>query len=297
MTKTVDHDRLAKVTTLYKGAHTPDGMMCVMEAVAFVAREPWSDHPECACPVLTAFMQSWNDNLSDEDRTLLLLPIVPRLVGTRGSKKLEARRATMAADWFVRVFTPAWLRLAGLSNHADVLAAFPEIVSFEKTPSIEPTLRAAQEAATAAAGSAAPESAAESAAWSAAESAAWSAAGSAAGSAAWSAAWSAAESAAWSAAEYAAWSAAGPPPSPPPGPPPSRRLVRRRVRRLVRRQVRRRVRRLVRRQVRRLVRRLVRRRVRRLSAVWSALNTTRLELQQSALLLIQRMIDAKDTAK
>jgi hypothetical protein len=25
---------------------------CVMEAVAFAAGEPWSDHPECASPVI-----------------------------------------------------------------------------------------------------------------------------------------------------------------------------------------------------------------------------------------------------
>ena len=188
----IDRNRLARITALKSGAHKPpNGHLeaCVMEAVAFVAGERWSDHPKCACPVISAFLRSWNDNLPDDERNELLLPLVPRIVNTRGSKKLEARRATMAADWYVRVATPAWLRLAGLTAHADTLAAFPEISSFAKTPSIRPALEAAQKDASAA------ESAARSAARSAAESAAW--------SAAWSAAESAAESAARSAAEKA----------------------------------------------------------------------------------------------
>ena len=183
MQVTIHQDRLARITKLYSGSHDPNGKMCAMEAVAYVAGEPWSDHPECACPVIATFMRDWNDGLSDEDRDRLLLPLIPRLVGTKGSKKLEARRATMSGDWYVRVQLPAWLRLAGLKDHADKLSAFPEITSFAKTPAILPALQAAQKDS------------------SAAGSAAGSAAESAAGSAAWTAAWSAAWSAAWTAVE------------------------------------------------------------------------------------------------
>lgn len=28
---------------------------CVMQMVSYVANEPWSDQPECACPILTQF--------------------------------------------------------------------------------------------------------------------------------------------------------------------------------------------------------------------------------------------------
>jgi hypothetical protein len=210
---TIDTARLAKITTLKSGSHKPnDGKnACVMELVSWVAGEPWSDHPQCTCPVITAFMVAWNDGLpNDAERSRLLLPLIPKLIGTRGDKELEARRATMAADWFVRVQTPAWLRLAGLNTEADALASFPEITSFEKTPSIMAPLNAARSAAEAA--WSATRSATRSAAWSATRSAAWSAADSATRSAAWSAtrsaAWSAADSAAWSAARSAAWSAA-----------------------------------------------------------------------------------------
>ncbi len=33
---------------------------CAMELVSYLVGEPWSDHPKCASPVLSAFMRSWN---------------------------------------------------------------------------------------------------------------------------------------------------------------------------------------------------------------------------------------------
>ena len=70
-------------------------------------------------PVIASFLRPWNDNLqSDDDRTRLLLPLVPRIIGTKGSPALEARRSLMAADWLVRAHTPALLRLAGLRDQA-----------------------------------------------------------------------------------------------------------------------------------------------------------------------------------
>jgi hypothetical protein len=127
----IDQKRLAKITALAHGSHNANSKkMCAMEAVAFVAGEPWSDHPQCASPVIGAFMRAWNDGLPDDERTALLLPLIPKLVGTRGSAALESRRATMVADWFVREYTPAWLRLAALTAHADALANFPEITDF-----------------------------------------------------------------------------------------------------------------------------------------------------------------------
>ena len=41
------------------GAHSsPNDGMCVMEAVAYIAREPWSDHPVCVSPAIASFMRS-----------------------------------------------------------------------------------------------------------------------------------------------------------------------------------------------------------------------------------------------
>ena len=223
MQTAIDTERLARVTNLASGDHLDESAMCAMEAAAYIAGEPWSDHPECVCPVLGAFMRSWNDGLpSDAERNRLLLPLIPRLIGTRGSPALEQRRATMAADWLVRVHTPAWLRLAKLDTQAAALEALPEVVDFAKCQPLIPALEAARSASAAAraAASAAARAAALDAAWAAARAAAgdaaldaaWAAASAAAwdaaGDAAWAAAWDAASAAAWDAAWAAAWAAA-----------------------------------------------------------------------------------------
>jgi hypothetical protein len=205
----LDEARLARITELKSGAHRPPNghfAACAMEAVAYIAGEPWSDHPECACPVIAAFMRMWNDGLPDGERTTLLLPLIPKLVGTRGSEALEERRSLMAADWLIRVHTPAWLRLAKLNDQAALLEGLPEITSMAQVPSIRAPLEAVRRDA-AAAGAAAGD-----AAWAAAGAAARAAAGAAArdaaGAAARAAAGAAAGAAARAAAGAAAWAAA-----------------------------------------------------------------------------------------
>jgi len=221
---TIDPKRLAKITRLDSGAHAKFAAgVCIMEAAAYVTRLPFSDHPKCASPVISAFLRSWNDALPDSERTALLLPLLPKIINTCGSNALERRRSLMAADWLVRVNTPAWLRLAGLTVHADALAGLPEITSMDHVPSIRGPIEAARldaaaarDAAGAAAWDAAWDAAGDAAgaaawaaAWDAAGDAAWAAAGDAAGAAAWDAAWDAAGDAAGAAAWAAAWDAAG----------------------------------------------------------------------------------------
>jgi hypothetical protein len=212
---------------LAKGAHDgPEDGCCIMEAVAYVAGEPWSDHPECACPVISAFLRSWNDSLPDGERDTLLRPLVIKLVGTRSTKKIEHRRSLMCADWLVRVQTPAWLRLAKLTEQADLLANLPEITSMAQVPSLRGPIEAVRKDAAAAWDAAG--AAAWAAAWDAARDAAWAearaaardaardaawdaardAARAAARAAAWDVAWAAAWDAAWAAARDAAWAAA-----------------------------------------------------------------------------------------
>jgi len=210
---TIDTDKLHQITTLAHGAHTPkEGAMCAMEAAAYIAGEPWSDHPKCVSPVIAAFMRSWNDALPDADRTRLLLPLIPDTIGTRTTGADEQTRAWMATDWIVRVQAPAWLRLAGLTEHAQALESCARIVDAVTAQAGQPKIDAALAAARAAAGSAAWD-AAGSAAWDAAWDAAWAAARdaalAAARAAAGSAAWAAARDAALAAARAAAGSAAG----------------------------------------------------------------------------------------
>ena len=77
---TTPRERLAALPSLSAGGHEHvDEGACFMEAVSYVAGEPWSDKPACACPVLGAFLRTWNDDLSDTDRDRLLR-LTPALV-------------------------------------------------------------------------------------------------------------------------------------------------------------------------------------------------------------------------
>jgi hypothetical protein len=236
---------------LRRGSHgeNDDLHMCVMEAVSYIAGEPWSDAPQCACPVITTFMVSWNDSLpSNEERDRLLKPLIPLIVGTRSTKAVEEKRSYMALDWLIRVYTPKWLDMVPALHHdakalreldaivdiagATAAGAKVRIAASEASSARDAARDAAGDAAWAAvrdaAGYAAGDAAwvavrdaagdaAGDAAWDAvrdaAGDAAWVAAGAAAGDAARAAArdaaWAAAGAAAWAAAGAAAWAAAG----------------------------------------------------------------------------------------
>jgi hypothetical protein len=71
-----------KKLVLKSGSHEPDGEFCVMEAVAYVAGEKWSDSPKCASPSISGFLRYWNDGMNDEDRQMLK-PLIPKLVNSR----------------------------------------------------------------------------------------------------------------------------------------------------------------------------------------------------------------------
>ena len=183
--------------TLGSGSHNPGSdVMCVMEAVAMLAGEDWTDHPSCASPVIGEFLRTWNDGLPDDERQQLK-QYIPRLVNSKGADDQETERSWLATDWLIRVQTPAWLRLAGLADQADLLALMRP-VNPETCTSILPALKAVRSDAAEA------RDAARAAAWAAAGDAARDAAG----AAAWDAAWDAARDAAGAAAGAAARDAA-----------------------------------------------------------------------------------------
>jgi hypothetical protein len=195
------------------GKHAPDNGKCVMEAVAYVAGEPHSDHPACACPIITAFLIRWNDDLpDDESRTRLLKPLVKKIVGTRSTKAVELARVMLCVDWLVREWTPAFLRLTpALVPHAEALESLKPIQQWADLDAALEKISAARAAAWDAAWAAAwdaARAAAWAAAWDAARAAAWAAARDAARAAAWAAAWDAARAAARDAARDAARAAA-----------------------------------------------------------------------------------------
>lgn len=93
-----------------------------MEMVAWLAGEPHSDEPGCACPVLGALVRACNDAMSDEARNAHLRPLVPRLLATRGSAADERARGYVALDGLVRTLLPAWLRRHRRGAEAQLLA-------------------------------------------------------------------------------------------------------------------------------------------------------------------------------
>ena len=132
---TIVNDLPLDAIKLRSGGHTrdpgkpiTDQEMCVMEAVSYVAGEPWSDRPQCASPVIAAFCRSWNDATDDEGREALKA-YIPRLVGSAASKEVEDRRGWMATDWLVHTYVPLWLRVAGLEDQAVRCEQLPTIDS------------------------------------------------------------------------------------------------------------------------------------------------------------------------
>src|SRR5579872_5139702 len=174
---TVIHE-LPKDLKLLKGAHGKDEGGCVMQWTADLAGEPWSDAPVCVSRVCRAFAINWNDCMNDEDRQMLV-PLIPKFIGTATTEHDEQTRAWMAADWLVRVHTPAWLRLAGLTEHAQALEGIARIIDAVTSRAAQPPLDKARSASAAA--RAAEGAAAGDAAGAAAGDAAWAAAGEAAG--------------------------------------------------------------------------------------------------------------------
>jgi len=129
--------------TLKSGGHDnfAEGS-CLLEAVSYIAGEPWSDHPACVSPVLGAYGRRLNDRLNNEDRQKLK-PFIPRLIGTAGDGQDEAR-GYLAADWAIRVVTPRWLDAAGLTVPAAELRALQPIVDAQTAEAAEEPARQAR---------------------------------------------------------------------------------------------------------------------------------------------------------
>ena len=150
-------EQLEKITLDYGGHSSAVSGMCIMEAVSYVAGERFSSHPKCACPVITAFMISFNDTLPDNAaRGRWIKPLIPAIVGSRvfqadGKKDKDVllRRSLIAGDAALRCFIPFTLDIAAESfarcgekvwakdsvrvstEGAATLRALPEQTSFE----------------------------------------------------------------------------------------------------------------------------------------------------------------------
>ena len=111
-------ERLAQVETLHGGAGS-NGLedACLMQAVDWVYRnkDHFTDSPECACPILTAFGIRLNDARwpTDKDRTDALRPAIPPLIGTRTKDEgVLLRRRYRLVDFAAREAAPYWFDYA-----------------------------------------------------------------------------------------------------------------------------------------------------------------------------------------
>ena len=84
---------------LSKGKHTsPEDGACVMELASMLSGEPFTDHPASVCPVIGSFLRSYNDAI-DERRRQSLYEYASRVVGSRGSHRVQEARAARLAEW------------------------------------------------------------------------------------------------------------------------------------------------------------------------------------------------------
>lgn len=98
------------------GLHSPDGKACIMEVIAMLAGEKWSDRPACASPVIAVFARVFWDRTPKTWQGLL--DRADRIAGSATTKEIDRARGYLAADWAVRRFAPRWLRRAGLEEDA-----------------------------------------------------------------------------------------------------------------------------------------------------------------------------------
>jgi hypothetical protein len=179
------------------GTHaTPEDGRCAMEWVSHLAGEAHSDEPACVSPVLRAMCIALNDGLEFAPRQRLR-PYLARTIGT-ADDGLDMDRGWLAMDWLVRVYTPAWLRLAGLQRPADELASLSPVTDSDSLGAALSALDAARHAARTA----------RARSFRAPLPTGW-AAGVAAGMAGREAAWACAGAAAWAAARVGIGDAAG----------------------------------------------------------------------------------------
>lgn len=88
---------------LRAGSHaSPDQGACVMELASMLAGEPFSDAPDAVCPVIAAFLRTYNDCVDDRRRQDLY-EYAAKAVGTRGTREVERARVELCRQWTGRL--------------------------------------------------------------------------------------------------------------------------------------------------------------------------------------------------
>lgn len=103
----------SRIKVISKGVHSKFSEGCsIMEAIALVSGEAWTDRPRSVCPVISSFLRTWGESLPDQERTKLLLTVIGSVTGTKSTAGIEAQRAETAFNWLKTVYLKAWLTLA-----------------------------------------------------------------------------------------------------------------------------------------------------------------------------------------
>ena len=122
---------------LSRGNHgSSEEGVCVMELASMLAGEPFSDAPDSVCPVVAAFMRTYNDGVHNSCRQDLYC-FAAGAVGTADDGRLDSRRE-LCRQLVRSDPAPAWLRIvqrlrlgrwsdvAVASRAARTLASHPE---------------------------------------------------------------------------------------------------------------------------------------------------------------------------
>jgi hypothetical protein len=88
----------------------PGPVVCIMELASMLAGERFSDHPVSVCPIVGALLRAYNDDIG-EQRRHDLYRYAAESVGTRGSFRLQLRRAEVVLAWAGTIYAQrGWLR-------------------------------------------------------------------------------------------------------------------------------------------------------------------------------------------
>ena len=144
----IDFSQIARIN-LIKGAGggDPRAGLCIMEMVSyFDGADRVTDHPECACPVLTAFAIRLNDQAPSQDDRDTLKPLLPLLAGTRSPERQQARVEHLARAVVHRIVAPVF-DLRGWSEHAAALRAAHTMADIKEAAAAAAAAYAAADAA------------------------------------------------------------------------------------------------------------------------------------------------------
>ncbi|MGH2887681.1 MAG: hypothetical protein ACRDPA_34110 [Solirubrobacteraceae bacterium] len=84
---------------LSAGSHaSPAEGVCVMELASMLAGEPFSAAPNAVCPVIAAFLRTYNDRVDDRRRQDLY-GYAAEAIGTRSTREVERARAKLCHRW------------------------------------------------------------------------------------------------------------------------------------------------------------------------------------------------------